>query len=137
MVTPTTEEIRTKAITLFMRDEYTAAPEDITTPEDYELKEGGYWLQAQHELMRGLPTFKREKMFLENRRAPVSPKDTPQQQHVKLVMALVQLRKRSVEDLITASYAEEWGQCMQQVRNLRGILALEWQIKMRSKKRYG
>ena len=135
MVTPTIEAIRAKAVMLYMKNEYSAAPEDVTTPEDYELKEGGFWLQAQTELMRGPSTHEREKMFLENRRAPVSPKDTPEQRHVKLVMALAKLRKKSAEDLITAMYAEEHGQAMQQVRNLRGIYGLEWQIKQRNKGR--
>ncbi|MBA7679290.1 hypothetical protein ES703_87579 [subsurface metagenome] len=135
MVTPTIEQIREKALTLYFHTEQRASSEEIGTPEDYELKESGHWMRAQHELMRNPENLRMEDIFGKDPQTPVSPKDTVEERHVKLVMALVQLRKRSAEDLITSMYAEEYGQAMQQVRNLRGILALEWQIKQRTKSR--
>ena len=47
MTTPTTDEIREEAKSLFFYDNPTA-----TTPEDDELKESGYWKQARDALMR-------------------------------------------------------------------------------------
>lgn len=51
MVTPTRDEIRAKALAMYMGDQYKAGLTDIPTPEDDELKEENYWLRAQRELM--------------------------------------------------------------------------------------
>jgi hypothetical protein len=48
MVTPTADNIREEALRLFFTDNPSA-----TTPEDYELKESGYWQTARDSLMRG------------------------------------------------------------------------------------
>lgn len=48
MVTPTSDEIRQYALGLFFNENPSA-----TTPEDYELKESGYWETARNDLMRG------------------------------------------------------------------------------------
>jgi len=47
--TPTGDEIREKALELFMQNHLGCA----NTPEDYELKEGGYWEEAKLLLMKG------------------------------------------------------------------------------------
>lgn len=49
MPTPTGDEIREKALELFMQNHLGCA----NTPEDYELKEGGYWEEAKLLLMKG------------------------------------------------------------------------------------
>ena len=50
-VTPTEEQIREKALALWMNEAVkTGLP--LITPEDYELKEGNFWREAQLELMR-------------------------------------------------------------------------------------
>lgn len=51
MPTPTGDEIREKALELFMQNHLGCA----NTPEDYELKEGGYWEKAKNILMKGIP----------------------------------------------------------------------------------
>jgi len=51
MTTPTADEIREKAIELFMQD----CPCCTNTPEDYELKEGGFWEEAKILLMKSVP----------------------------------------------------------------------------------
>ena len=51
MVTPTRDEIRAKALELYMQEAYRTGLKDIPTPEDYELKEDNYWQRAQRELM--------------------------------------------------------------------------------------
>jgi len=48
MPTPNRDEARERALELFFQDNIGA-----TTPEDYELKESGYWAVAVSELMRG------------------------------------------------------------------------------------
>lgn len=48
MTTPTRDEIREEALSLFFQDNPSA-----TTPEDAELKESGYWTTARDSLMRG------------------------------------------------------------------------------------
>ena len=50
MVTPTKDEIRARALELF----FLANPQTTITPEDYELKESGFWQEAQTELMQGI-----------------------------------------------------------------------------------
>lgn len=50
MTTPTVDEIRKKAIELYMADN-----PDANTPEDYELKEGEYWEKAKILLMKAIP----------------------------------------------------------------------------------
>ena len=50
---PTTDEIRRRAIELFIEAQRRITGETPTTPEDDELKEDGFWDQARNELMRG------------------------------------------------------------------------------------
>jgi hypothetical protein len=52
MVTPSKEEIRAKALELFMNEMYAKGMTDVPTPEDDELKEGSWWERAKEELMR-------------------------------------------------------------------------------------
>ena len=62
MKLPTREEIRRKALELYFSEN----PYATTTPEDYELKEGGYWERARRILMRGeVPPEEEEEKELE------------------------------------------------------------------------
>ena len=64
MVTPTRDEIRAEALRAYMEESYRAGLKDIPTPEDYELKEGNYWLRAQRDLMTS-PEAKRTDELIE------------------------------------------------------------------------
>lgn len=55
MTTPTTEQIREKALELYMQEQETKGFSDVSTPEDHELKEEGTWLEAKKELMSPYP----------------------------------------------------------------------------------
>ena len=53
MVTPSHDEIRAEALRVYMEESYRAGLEDISTPEDHELKEGNFWERAKIDLMTG------------------------------------------------------------------------------------
>jgi|GEM_PF-1944735 hypothetical protein len=50
--TPNKEQIREKALQLWYAEQYKHGITDPTNPEDFELKENGFWSQAISELMR-------------------------------------------------------------------------------------
>lgn len=132
MVTPTSDEIRGKATALFMGEQHQAGLRDSNTPEDHELKEGGYWMRARNQLMRGPDSRKIEKMFQKTHqppfRKPLLLTDLP----LATAFALKKLEKRAMEDLCLALECEKWGQAIQQVHNLRSIYTLEWQMEKRN-----
>jgi hypothetical protein len=82
MTTPTTDRIRDFAQELYFIDN----PE-MTTPEDKELKESGYWETAQRELMRsGHAEHQPEALaFLEQQAAELGRRVVTDEEHGKLV----------------------------------------------------
>jgi hypothetical protein len=82
MATPTKDEIRDFAQELYFIDN----PE-LTTPEDKELKESGYWETAQRELMRsGHEEHHPEAIaFLEQQAAELGRRVVTDEEHGKLV----------------------------------------------------
>jgi hypothetical protein len=82
MVTPTREEILTRAESLFYVDN-----PGMPTPEEDELKESGYWETAQRELMRsGHEEHHPEAIaFLEQQAAELGRRVVTDEEHGKLV----------------------------------------------------
>jgi hypothetical protein len=95
MVTPTTEEIREEAMRLFYQSNPSAP-----TPEDEELKEGGYWGLAQQNLMRGESA--EALAYLEQLANDVGRRIVTEEEHNKLLdlerkLDLVKEREKKLE----------------------------------------
>jgi len=86
MVTPTKDQIVQRATELFFMDNPSA-----TTPEVYELKEGGYFLTAQQELMRGESA--EALSYLEEQAHDLGRRVVTEEEHTKLIDLALRLEK--------------------------------------------